>query len=773
MRQVFDRATRGMVDRPVWVILLVVVISVVAVFGYRDPDWIRRAWHRLQAADAQGDSTQAADDGTVEVPDVDPISVTRADAILVVESDSFFTAQGAAAMRAVVERLESLDYVRDVLWMDRVPMLNIFGLPEPLFPRSKASEQRFEAAREKALAHPLVAGQLLSHDGKLLLVMVRFDWLFVEDDADCTDGLKQAAIDAASKFPDVNFEFTVTGRVPLRLTAMQQHQANQLRYQLIGYGMIAIMALVLFRGLTAVMIVAMAPSIGVFWTLGIIRYFHLQDNPFNDVVLPVLLSLVGLTDGVHLMVQIRRLRASGLPEREAAREGIREVGLACWLTSLTTAIGFGSLSLAHHEIVREFGWCCVIGVGLTFVAVITIIPLACSTFLGRRVHVGYEKSLIDQHLGRIEGIIDVVLRHRRAFAFAGVIATLVCTGISLSLRPDERNANALPDGCEPLVALQKMDKALGGLEVGRVEVVWDDNIPSDSPEVLEVVTAVDQTLRAEPLIGNPLSIYNLLDALPGEGKPSDRMSMLDLLPPPLKRAYYEPEVRRAEVGFRVQDLGIAKYGPVFKRINSELQQLMQAHPAFRLELSGSPVWRWENLYQIVVDLAASLGSALVIILIVLGIAYRSVRIGLISLVPNLFPLAVTGTFLVMTGQSLELVSVCAFTICLGIAVDDTIHFLTRFQEEQTRTDDQALAIRRAFTGVGTALIMTTVILVAGFATVLFSGLRDHRIFAAMGGLTISAALVGDLVFLPALLLCFAKPITANHASAAREPLNTR
>lgn len=749
MRHLFDRWTVWIVDRP-WVsTLILVLITGFAVLGYRDPDIFRR-WRAEWRGDNQESSTFA--DNSAEVPNVDPFNLTRADAVLVVESERFFTPQGAEALRGIVQDLESLDSVRQVVWMDRVPILNIFGLPEPLFPRASASQQRFDDAREKALAHPLVKGQLLSPDGRLMLLMVHFDWLFVASDEDVTSGLRAAAEQAAAKYPDVPMEFSITGYVPLRLTAMQQHEANQVRYQLIGYGMIAIMALVLFRGLTAVLIVAIAPALGVFWTLGYLRFFQLQDNPFNDVVLPVLLSLVGLTDGVHLMVQIRRLRVEGRSEKEAARQGIREVGLACALTSLTTAIGFGSLSLAHHRIVREFGWCCVLGVIMTFLAVVIVIPLVCSTWLGRRVHAGYEKGFIDRNLAKIGGLVDYVLRYPVPIGVAGVGLTLVLTLVALSLRPDERNANQLPEGCEAVLAMEKMDRALGGLEMGRVEVTWSEEVASDSPEVLQVVAAVDELLRKEELIGHPLSIRNLIDAMPGDGKPADRMSLLELLPPPLKRAFYIPERRHADVLFRVQDLGIARYGPVFERVQTGLQQIVQANPNFRLELSGSAVWRWENLYQIVVDLATSLGSAIVIIFFVLTLAYRSLRIGLIALVPNLFPLAVTGAFLVATGQSLEVVSVCAFTICLGIAVDDTIHFLTRFREEQTRSSDPKLVIRRAFVGVGTALIMTTMILVSGFAVVLFSGLRDHRIFAAMGGLTISAALFADLVFLPALLM---------------------
>ena len=117
----------------------------------------------------------------------------------------------------------------------------------------------------------------------------------------------------------------------------------------------------------------------------------------------------------------------------------------------------------------------------------------------------------------------------------------------------------------------------------------------------------------------------------------------------------------------------------------------------------------------------------------------------------MFPLVVTGAYLALTGYNLEIVMVCNFTVCLGIAVDDTIHFLTRYQEEQRETASEDDAIRRAFIGVGTALIMTTTVLVIGFATVVFSESRDHKIFATMGALTIAAALFGDLIFLPALL----------------------
>jgi predicted RND superfamily exporter protein len=335
-----------------------------------------------------------------------------------------------------------------------------------------------------------------------------------------------------------------------------------------------------------------------------------------------------------------------------------------------------------------------------------------------------------------------------------IASTLVMTLVCLSLRPDERRAGSLPVHSEAAVGMERMDRAFGGLEFSAVDVSWTEHVASDSAEVLEVVTQVDDLLRAEELIGGPLSIRNFLDTFPGDGPAAERMSMLELMPPPLKRAFYTPERRQASVSFRVQDLGIAKYGPVFERVETGLAEIAAKHPQFTLQLSGSAVRRWQQIYQVVMDLAASLGSAAVIIFGVLTLVYRSLRIGFISMIANIFPLALTGTALVLTGQSLELVSVCAFTVCLGIAVDDTIHFLTRFEEIRGQTANENDAIRRAFTNVGTAMIMTTVVLITGFSTVLFSDMREQRIFVTMGILTIGSALVGDLIFLPALLSHF-------------------
>ncbi|MDG1512640.1 MAG: efflux RND transporter permease subunit [Mariniblastus sp.] len=756
----FSLATSWIVDRRWLSSLLVVALSLIAIGGYVAPEKITRALgittdRSLETPTDDLDDT-SEDSDSERPPEVETIPTSGFDVVIVVESEQFFTSQGSEAIRSIVRNLEAQDYVDNILWMDKIPSLNIFGLNEPLLPNREAAPERFAKSKQNAREHPLINGQFLSDDGNTLLLMVRFNYLFVDDESIFISGIRETAEQELANHPNVDMDFFVTGRVPFRLTAQSSQQDNQLKYQSIAYGMIILMSMVLFRGIVAVGIVAAAPFLGVFWTLGFVRYLGLQMNPFIDVVLPILVALVAFTDGVHLMVQIRHERATGLKGLDAAREGVRKVGLACFLTSLTTAVGFGSLALANHELVRDFGYCCVFGVGLAFLSVVLAIPLACSTWLGQRIHIGYGKGYVDRNINRISGIVDIVLRYPRRMSAVGIILSLVLFSISLTLRPDDRLGDLLPTYTEPAIANQKMDVAMGGLSQASITIKWDskDDEQAKNIELFQILQEIDELLTAEKLIGHPISIYNLLEALPGSGPPATRISMLDLLPPSLKRSYYTPENRVAQVKFRVQDLGIATYGPVFQRIQDGTNRIISNHSGFSMSLGGAPIWRWENIYQIVVDLVTSLGTAAIIIFFILACVYRSLRIGIISILPNLFPLCVAGTYLALTGQALEIVTVCAFTCCLGIAVDDTIHFLTRYVEEKKETSDESEAIRKAFTSVGTALIMTTLVLVCGFMTVMLSEAREHRIFASMGAITVASALFGDLVFLPAILKTF-------------------
>ncbi len=690
--------------------------------------------------------------------------------LLVLDSETLFTPETMAAVRRVATNVTELDTVAGVVQLDNVPQLKTFPVVDPLIPENDASPEEFAAAGKSALEHPLVLGQLLSPDGKTLLMPVIPDVVKVGFDTNLGELVDEVTATAVEAAKGADLSVTRTGLLPLRREQSEAFDSEHIRFQIIAYSIVFLLAIVMFRGVSAVLIVAGAPSLGLYWTLGFLGFLDQGHNPLVQIILPVLVVMIGFTNGVHLMVDIRRSRAMGAEPLEAAQDSIRHLAVACALTTLTTAIGFGSLMVARAELIRDFGLDCMIGVALVFVAVLTVIPLMSSTWMGRRVHKGHEHDIINKNLTFFEGLIHFIIRHARVITAISIVATIAMVATGLTLRPDSTLKNDFPRNSKAYAALEHVDETFGGVELIQVAVDWPKDLKLGSGEVEQTLREVVAAIDDEPLISHPLSILNVADALP---EAASNLATLNFFASSVPQArqfigrVLRTDLNRAIIIARIRDYGSARYVSVFEDLEIRLAEIGEAHPGFGLRLTGDPVVRGRGLHEIIYDLSGSLSLAAGIILIVMGVAYRSLRVGLMCVVPNLFPLAVTATLLVLLGRPLEITSVCAFTICLGIAVDDTIHFLSRFRYELAVDGDVNAAIQRSFIRVGTALILSSVVLVSGFATVLTSQLPGHQVFAGMACATIAAALVGDLLILPAILACFTpQPTAASEDSTA-------
>lgn len=199
------------------------------------------------------------------------------------------------------------------------------------------------------------------------------------------------------------------------------------------------------------------------------------------------------------------------------------------------------------------------------------------------------------------------------------------------------------------------------------------------------------------------------------------------------------------------DVGARVLKPAFAELEERFAQVARRHPGYRIELAGTMVAVFRSIHLMIWDLWKSLTTAAVVMFVMIWVGIGSLHYALASILPNVFPLLCTGAFIVISGHYLEMSSVVVFSISLGIAVDDTIHFLFRFKREIAGGDAPEAAVRRTFKVVGRAMVMTSVVLVAGNAIVMVSGFPAIRTFGFLAALTIASALVGDLVILPAVV----------------------
>ncbi|MDG1897417.1 MAG: MMPL family transporter [Fuerstiella sp.] len=280
---------------------------------------------------------------------------------------------------------------------------------------------------------------------------------------------------------------------------------------------------------------------------------------------------------------------------------------------------------------------------------------------------------------------------------------------------------------------------------------WPEQMPRK--DVWAVIRDCEQLIVQQPLLGQPLSIRTALTVIRGPNR-RDQSVLANRLPDDLKAQFYRPDLRLALVATRTQDLGIATFGPIFERMESQLRQMESDNPGVEVKFVSDVIIEGRVVSQMIDELMSSLMMAAVVIFGVLAIAFRSLRVGLISIVPNLMPLAVSGTMRLMLGDSLGIAGACSFAICLGIAVDDTIHYLCHFKHERRLGSSPLVANQRTFITVGSALMLTTVVMTAGLGTVMTSQLPPHVNFAIMACTTLAVALPADLLFLPALLTLF-------------------
>ncbi|MFM7107478.1 MAG: MMPL family transporter, partial [Planctomycetaceae bacterium] len=249
--------------------------------------------------------------------------------------------------------------------------------------------------------------------------------------------------------------------------------------------------------------------------------------------------------------------------------------------------------------------------------------------------------------------------------------------------------------------------------------------------------------RAEG-VSRPVSLATVVEPLPERARhrlaPDDFRGMVD------------PDARLAVVRARVGDVGSRRLEGVYDRVGAELDALERTHPGWRFELAGMSVVTARNLRQLVADLGSSLLLEVVVIAAILAVAFRSPLAGVVSMIPNLFPLAVIAALLVVTGRSLTPATVIVFNVCLGLAVDDTVHLLAALARHRREGVSTAAAVRRAVAEMGNAVVIGGVVLGVGFATVTASSVPSLAGFGLLACAAVVAATIAELAFLPALLV---------------------
>ena len=663
-------------------------------------------------------------------------------------------------LRTALETIEALDYVRSAASILDVQRMSKDGVT--LTVATAEGELADGATRDALLAQlradPLAGGLLVARGSDKVAVIVELTndpSRSAETGPALVEGVA-APLRAAGLGPE---PLHIAGHIALMAEILDESYRNILLiFPLCNLVLLLIVWLMFHRLWPAAMALGVS-GLAVIWTLGVAVQMDRQVNILMSAI-PAVVLIVGFSDIVHLISAYMLELAGGKSKDDAILESARDVGRACLWTSLTTLVGFLSLSMIPTPIFRQMGIVLGLGVFFALVLAMTLCPILFSWLREpkplREGATSSVQAFIDRALEGMRGL--AMGRPRTVVAGFGVLTAIALAG-GLQVEVETDMTERLEETNPTVVANRWFGEHFAAPR--SVDLYIETPAPGGllEADVMRDIAALEARLRAVEGVDAVVSIADVFEELHrvqtgAEGLPTTRAAFAQYLllfemggGDDLDRLI-DFDRRAMRMTMRLADLGY--------RSNHAIGTTAEAMAAETLgdraigDASGMAYLVGGWLGEIMAGQRNGLTLSFVVIGLMMMVALRSVPAGALSMLPNTLPLLALAGYVGWAWDTVDSDTLIIGIIAIGIGVDDTIHFLVRFRVESEKTDDVDRAIRNTFHFAGRAIVMTTVILVTGFVPWLASNYFSTWLFGSLLPASLVVALFADLLLVPAM-----------------------
>lgn len=744
-----DRWTQlaaALVAYPGWVLVAVLLASLCAVFLARDV--------RL---DSDPRNFVAQDSPEMELLEEhhEVFGASDTTALFVVNSSS--PAEVVAVSGELGDRLAELEGVLDVSSPVHTPLVERSGegiLIRPAFGPEAAVEGSLAERRQRLRTSGLGGSRLMGADGLTALVAARLDDIYSDPypAGEALERMQDQVDDVLEKYPSAT---VLQGGVPATRVASLRGMEKDLMLLLpLANLVLALLLWLHFRSFSAVVLPLSAIGLSVLFMAGVVGIRGEDLNPMTQLT-PVLLLVIAVADGVHLMARFEEQLRAGLERRAALAAALRGVGVACVLTTATSILAFLSLLRTQMAVLHSFAVITAAGFVFALLINLTLLPAGLARFGG------VPKNPSRAWEGFLKRFVRLLVRPKVAWVCVtvGVLLAVGSAGLGKRAGVDFFLGGVLPEDHEVSAGNRLLDEELGGMLPLEIQVRGAPGAVLE-PEVLKGLSTLEERVREEGffgVIGLAGQLRALRQATTGEnGVPTSRAQAAQLLlfselgTPPGGLFLTDPEHSRARIAASAPDRGGRWLQERRERIEAAGDELLGGL-GFTTHVTGAAVVSASGFNTLAAELVQGLLLALLVIVVAIGVLFRSWRMALASLLPNALPLLLVLGWYGASGRHLDLFPAVLLTIALGIAVDDTIHLLTRYRQELPQAASHEEAIVRATTQCLGAVLTTSVILICGMGVLVMSSFPANVTSGFLGGLLIALALLCDLFFAPAFL----------------------
>jgi len=645
-------------------------------------------------------------------------------------------------------------------------------------PNMPTSQAETDSLLRKVRSLPFYDGLLYndSSGASLMMVFVNADRFNSEQRGDMVD-LIEARVDS---FAQGRFKVYHSG-LPFIRTVVTERTKSELR-MFVGLMVlvVAFLLLLFFKSWRVMFICLTVVVVGVVWAMGSIGLMGYKLTSVMAII-PPLIIVIGIPNCIFLINKFHHEYAHHGNRVKALTRVVYRVGKASFMTNATTAVGFATFVLTYSDVLKQFGLISSLNIMAVFVLSLLLVPILFS-FQGdpKERHLEHlDRKWVDRST---EGLIHIV-QHQRPMVYAVTAVLLVIGLIGVSrLKNETHVVDDLPaddpvmqdlkffeeqfNGVMPLevmVDTRKKGQVLKDINLKRISQLQDSL--AKYPELsrsLSIADAVKFTIQAF-YSGDP-ERYDLL-------RGNEKTFILPYLEAAqdsggLARGFIDEERRSTRLTVQVADVGTARMDVLMAKLRAEVDSIFD--PAkYDVILTGTSVVFLEGSKYMVTNLLISLVMAVILIAGLMALLFNSFRMVIVSLIPNLVPLITTAGLMGYLGVAIKPSTLLVFSIAFGIAVDDAIHYLSKYRQELNAGNTIRTSVLLALREAGVSMMYTSIVLFCGFSLFMFSDFGGTQALGLLVSFTLLVAMFTNLIILPSLLLTFERIMTTK---SFQEPL---
>ncbi len=642
-----------------------------------------------------------------------------------------------------------------------------------LYEEYEHTPERIAKVKQIALNEPLLKNALVSASGDVTIVNVTVQLPEVDKTAEVQEVI--AAINAMidryeAQYPNV--EFHKAGIIAMNnafMTSAQEDSSTLVPLMLLVVLVFLTFMLRSFFSVVATLVVIISSIVATMGLSGWAGMF-LSTATVN---VPTLVLTLAVADCVHVIVTMRQAMQRGMEKAQAIQYSIKLNAMPILITSVTTAIGFLMMNMSDSPVLRDFGNLSALGVIIACFLSVTMLPALLKILPVKTLPASLStqgKGAAESKVTFMDKLGDFVVANRKALL---PISTLVIVGAAALIplnKVNDESVKYFDTSSEFRQAADFMEQTVSGMTTLSIAVKTNESQAIADPVFLQAIGDFTEWLRVQPETDHVATLSDVYMRL-NKNMHGDDDSYYQL---PLNRELaaqylllYEMSLpygldlnnqinvdkSSIKMVLTVDNLGSVELVELEERIYS---WFAANAPQYEVVVS-SPSLMFAHIGETnMASMLSTLPIALVLISGLMIFALRSVRLGLISLVPNIAPAIIGfGLWALISGE-INLGLSVVVTLTLGIVVDDAVHFLSKYQRARMEGKSAEEAVRYAFHTVGRALWITTVVLVAGFSVLAMSSFRLNSDMGLLSAIVIFIALVVDFILLPSLLMIFDK-----------------